>query len=151
MPCASGGLGKGISHRPVFFFMNACRFQTPSYSFLFVYNLLGELANLCTSRGRILNYVRRLGPLSDICVGLLFGPSLMPLRPYTFCSCCFFLFYNPINIVFCYVISRWLYKEATVEDTRPDDTDSEKLLVHVIMTDAAYAKFQSLFASKTKS
>lgn len=49
------------------------------------------------------------------------------------------------------LIDRWLYKEATVHSTRADDKDSEKLLVDAIMTDAAYAKFHSLFGKKVKS
>ena len=39
----------------------------------------------------------------------------------------------------------WLYKEATIEGTHVDDKDSEHLLVDIIMSQAAYAKYQATF------
>lgn len=42
----------------------------------------------------------------------------------------------------------WLYKEATVESTRCDESDPEKLLVDVVMTDASYSRFLSRFGRK---
>lgn len=45
----------------------------------------------------------------------------------------------------------WLYKEATVENTRSDENDPEKLLVDVIMTEAALAKFMARFGRKNSA
>jgi len=45
----------------------------------------------------------------------------------------------------------WLYKQASVESTQPDERDPEKLFVNVIMTDAVYAKFVATFARKRTS
>lgn len=45
----------------------------------------------------------------------------------------------------------WLYKEATVENTRSDENDPEKLLVDVIMTEAALAKFMARFGRKNST
>jgi GTP-binding protein HflX len=39
----------------------------------------------------------------------------------------------------------WLYKEATVQSTQIDETDPQNLFVNVVITDASYAKFLSLF------
>ena len=41
----------------------------------------------------------------------------------------------------------WLYKEATVKSAEPD-SDSEHLLVNVVISTAAYAKFKSQFSNK---
>jgi len=46
---------------------------------------------------------------------------------------------------------RWLYKQASIESTQPDDRDPEKLFVNAVMTDAVYAKFVATFARKRTS
>ncbi|RUS86408.1 hypothetical protein EGW08_005858 [Elysia chlorotica] len=45
-------------------------------------------------------------------------------------------------------ILKWLYQEAAVKSVRPDHKDGQSLIVKVIISKAAYGKFQSKFARK---
>ena len=46
------------------------------------------------------------------------------------------------------MLCRWLYKEATIKSTEVPEDDTESLIVEVVMTSAAYAKFVSAFKKK---
>ena len=54
------------------------------------------------------------------------------------------IFSHWINVMLC----RWLYKEATIKSTEVPEDDTESLIVEVVMTSAAYAKFVSAFKKK---
>ncbi|XP_070200265.1 putative GTP-binding protein 6 isoform X2 [Littorina saxatilis] len=45
----------------------------------------------------------------------------------------------------------WLYKEATVRSAEPCPSDSEHLLVDVVISDAAYQRFKAAFNSQRKA